>query len=128
MAMLGISSRILLCGLAIVWAGLPAISQQKPADTKELQEARARKKELLKLMDKLEVKLPPELARKLIIISMKVSTGYCSPTATRELAEAIGQLPGKDRKKFEKEWEQVREHPEWPCKKFAQPAPEQKKE
>lgn len=72
------------------------------------------RKELLRLMDQLAAKLPPELARKLIVISMKLATGYCSPYAARELEEAIAEVPDSARKSFEGEWKLVREHPHWP--------------
>ena len=112
---------IIACGLGVLLPGQttsPASQQElSPEQAKELQEAQARKKDLLKLMEKLEDKLPAELARKLIIISMKLSTGYCSPLSAQELEEEIDKLPEKDRKKFEKEWKLVHEHKEWPCTK-----------
>lgn len=72
------------------------------------------KKELLKRMERLEAKLPPELARKLIVLSMKTATGWCSPYAAREFEDEIEKLPAGVRKKFEKEWKLVREHEAWP--------------
>lgn len=77
-------------------------------------DSQARRKELLKLIDQLEVKLPRDLARKLIVISMKLATGYCSPYAAQELEEAIEALPESTRKIFEKEWQTVRQHAHWP--------------
>ena len=100
---------------------LPAAAQQtgdKAAEEKELEAVRAKRKELVKLMEKLEEKLPPELARRLIIISMKLSTGFCSPQETREFTDDIEKLPESERKKFEKEWKEVREHPEYPSNKY----------
>jgi hypothetical protein len=72
------------------------------------------RQELLRLIDQLEVKLPRDLARKLIVISMKLATGYCSPYAAKEFEEAIEAIPDRDQKTFEKEWKMVREHKHWP--------------
>jgi hypothetical protein len=66
------------------------------------------------LIGQLQIKLPRDLARKLIVISMKLATGYCSPYAARELEEAIDAVPDRERKAFEKEWKMVREHKHWP--------------
>jgi hypothetical protein len=77
-------------------------------------ESAARKKELFQRMKTLEEKLPLELRRKLIIISMKLATGWCSPYQAREFEIEIDKLPAEERKKFEKEWERVREHEAWP--------------
>lgn len=77
-------------------------------------------------MDKLESKLPSDLARKLIVISIKLSTGYCSPLPAKELEDEINKLPENDARKFQEEWKRVREHPEWPYKqKQATPPAEQ---
>jgi hypothetical protein len=72
-------------------------------------------------MDKLEVKLPPELKRKLIIISMKLATGWCSPYLAVEFEEEIEKLSAGKRKQFEPEWKEVREHQSWP--RMPAPAP-----
>jgi len=98
-------------------AAAPAQTGDKAPEDKEVEAVRAKRKELVKLMEKLEEKLPPELARRLIIISMKLSTGFCSPQETREFTAEIEKLPENERKKFEKEWKEVREHPEYPSNK-----------
>jgi hypothetical protein len=72
------------------------------------------RKELLRLIGQFQVKLPRDLARKLIVISMKLATGYCSLYAAKELEEAIDAVPDRERKAFEKEWKMVREHKHWP--------------
>jgi hypothetical protein len=72
------------------------------------------RKELLRLIDELEAKLPRDLARKLIVISMKLSTGYCSPYATRDFEEAVDSLPTAETRGFASEWKKVREHKQWP--------------
>jgi hypothetical protein len=77
-------------------------------------EVSASKKELLQHMKKLEARLPSELRRKLIVISMKLATGWCSPYPAREFEDEIDKLPAQERKTFEKEWELVREHEAWP--------------
>ena len=77
-------------------------------------EVSASKKELLQRMKELEAKLPSELRRKLIIISMKLATGWCSPCPAREFEDKIDKLSAQERKKFEKEWKLVREHEAWP--------------
>ncbi len=74
----------------------------------------ASKKDLLKRMEALEAKLPRELARKLIIISMKIATGWCSPYPAKEFETEIGKLSEQERKGFEDEWKAVREHEAWP--------------
>jgi hypothetical protein len=94
-------------------SGGGAPQPQAPA-TKTDDDFQARRKELLKLIDQLEVKLPRDLARKLIVISMQLATGYCSPYAAQELEEAIEALPESTRKIFEKEWQTVRQHAHWP--------------
>jgi len=112
--------------LLLFWSLLPAAmprTQDKPPEDKELEAVRAKRKELVKLMEKLEEKLPPELARRLMIISMKLSTGFCSPQETRDFTADVENLPESDRKKFGKEWKQVREHPEYPCNKYKQTPP-----
>jgi hypothetical protein len=72
------------------------------------------KKDLLKRMERLEAMLPPELARKLIVLSMKIATGWCSPSEAREFAGEIDKLPAGERKKFEEEWKLVQDHEAWP--------------
>jgi len=96
------------------YAVLPACAAEdvQPAKPSDLE---ASKKDLLKLMDVLEVKLPRELARKLIVISMKIATGWCSPHLTKEFETEVDKLPEQERKRFEKEWKPVREHDAWPC-------------
>lgn len=78
------------------------------------------RKELLRLIDELELKLPRDLARKLIAISMKLATGYCSPYPVKEFEDPIQALPTSEVRKFEKEWKSVREHEHWP--RMPQPA------
>ncbi len=92
---------------------LPACSWQD-AEQPDAADSEA-KKDLLKRMDTLETKLPPDLARKLIVISMKIATGWCSPHLTKEFAADIDKLTDEERKPFEKEWKAVREHRAWPC-------------
>ena len=74
----------------------------------------AGKKQLFALMDKLELKLPSELKRKLIIISMKLATGWCSPYLAVEFEEEIGKLSAAERQQLEPEWREVRDHKVWP--------------
>ena len=81
------------------------------------------RKELLRLIDELEVRLPRELARELILISMKLSTGYCSPYAAREFEEAVASLSATEIRAFAAEWKKVREHKHWP----RMPKPQQDK-
>lgn len=92
------------------WAALPQVSPQA-ADTGPRSSAR---KELLRLIDQLEPKLPRDVARKLIVVSIKLATGYCSPYAAREVEEAIEALPESTRKGFEPQWKAVRTHKCWP--------------
>jgi len=99
--------------LAVSRAAVPAspaedVQPAKPSDPE------ASKKDLLKRMEALEAKLPRELARKLIIISMKLTTGWCSPYETNEFETQVDKLPEQERKPFEKEWKVVREHEAWP--------------
>ncbi len=74
----------------------------------------ASRKELLARIDALEQKLPKELSRKLIVISMKISTGWCSPYLTKEFEDELNKLPRGERRRFEKQWKLVREHEAWP--------------
>jgi hypothetical protein len=73
----------LSCGLrcCLRWR-LPRLPCRQPEKAGEAKVAAAavkqQKKELLRLMDELEIKLPPELARKLMILSMKIASGYCA--------------------------------------------------
>jgi hypothetical protein len=94
----------------------PQASGAKPLSSKadDSDAGSPARKELLKLIDQLEVKLPRDLARKLIVISMKLATGYCSPYDAKEFEEAIESIPDRDRKVFGKEWKLVREHRHWP--------------
>jgi hypothetical protein len=75
----------------------------------------ASKKDLFRLMDALEAKLPRELARSLIVIRMKIATGWCSPYQAKEFEGEVEKLSERERKHFEKEWKLVREHDAWPC-------------
>lgn len=121
----GSAVMLLLFG-SLLPVALPQAQDKAPED-KELEALRAKRKDLIKLMEKLEEKLPPELARRAIIISMKLSTGFCSPQETKDFTADIENLPEGERKKFEKEWKQVREHPEYPCNKYKQtPATKEK--
>jgi hypothetical protein len=81
------------------------------------------KKELLKRMEALEENLPNGLARKLISISMKVATGWCSPYLAREFEAEIQKLPERERRRFDKEWKLVREHDAWPGRIAGKPDP-----
>jgi hypothetical protein len=99
----------------------PAAAAQHGSSEEELNLS---KKELLKRLERLQAKLPPELARKLIVLSMKIATGWCSPSEAQELAGEIDKLPPGERKKFEKEWGLVQEHEAWP----RQPRHEKKKD
>ena len=74
----------------------------------------ASKRELLAIMDKLEPKLPAELRRKLIVISMKLATGWCSPYLTVELEQEIEKLTVEEKKGLEPEWSEVKKHKAWP--------------
>lgn len=88
-----------------------AAKDQEPAKAADVETS---KKDLLKKMSALEAKLPKELARQLIIISMKIATGWCSPYPVKEFETELGKLPEQERKDFEKEWKAVREHEAWP--------------
>jgi hypothetical protein len=114
-------SCLLLISLVLFFASssgalqpLTLMPNRAQAQANEAQDTAAGKKELLGLIDKLKSKVPSELARKLSIISMKLSTGYCSPFLTKEFEEEINKLPEKEQQKFEKEWKRVREHNQWP--------------
>jgi hypothetical protein len=105
-----------------VTASVPAMPRadapaEGPEDVQQakLTDLEASKKELLKRMDVLEAKLPQELARRLIILSMKIATGWCSPYLAKEFEAEVDKLPDQERKRFEKEWKAVREHDAWPC-------------
>jgi|GEM_PF-1132413 len=88
-----------------------AAPETKPIETVELS---AERKDLLKRIDDLQRKIPKELERKLLIISMKLQTGWCSPVYAREFEDEVNKLPPGERRRFEKEWKLVRGHPEWP--------------
>jgi hypothetical protein len=75
---------------------------------------RSARRNLLKHTKTLELKLPGELSRQLIIISMKIATGWCSPYLAKEFEAEVSKLPDQQRKGFEKEWKAVREHEAWP--------------
>lgn len=115
---------IALSAVAAVSAGVQPQDQQesRPADAKAAPEAKpietveldAGRKELLQRMDDLQRKLPKELQRKLLIISMKLSTGWCSPHYAKEFEDDVNKLSPGQRRRFEKQWKLVREHPEWP--------------
>jgi hypothetical protein len=72
------------------------------------------KKELLRRIEALEPKLPNELARKLVTISMKIATGWCSPYLAKEFEAEVDKIRPGERRRFEKEWKLVREHEAWP--------------
>lgn len=101
--------------------GVPASRSDQVQDA-ELDPRSQVRKELLRLMEELEVKLPRELARMLIVLSMKLSTGYCSPYAAKEFEEALAALPTGEIRPFEAEWKKVREHKHWPRLPRPQPS------
>lgn len=84
------------------------------ADMPTVEDEGAAKKELLGLIEELQVKLPSDLARKLSVISMKLYFGYCSPFEVKGLEDGIAGLRDPERKPFENEWKKVREHKCWP--------------
>jgi len=92
----------------------PAQDAQQGAEADQPSEEEASRKDLLKQLDALEGKLPQELARKLVVISMKIATGWCSPHLAQEFEAEVDKLPERQRRRFEKEWKAVREHPAWP--------------
>jgi hypothetical protein len=106
--------------LLIAILGLPhlAIGNQDPVAVHSPGaaggESAASKKELFERIKALQEKLPLELKRKLIVISMKLATGWCSPYQAQEFEAEIDKLPAEERKEFEKEWKRVREHEAWP--------------
>jgi hypothetical protein len=93
-----------------------AVPQSEAGDSKQATAGRrpAGKADLLQRIEALEAKLPPELARQLIIISMKIATGWCSPHLAEAFETEVGKLPERERKGFEAEWKAVREHDFWP--------------
>lgn len=100
-----------------------AAEKSEPATAADVETS---KKDLLKKMSALEAKLPRELARQLIIISMNIATGWCSPYRVKEFETELGKLTEQERKDFEKEWKAVREHEAWPTmivNKQAKPSP-----
>lgn len=99
--------------LILPCAGMPA-SPAQDAQADQPSEEEASRKDLLKRLDALEGKLPQELARKLIVISMKIATGWCSPHLAEEFEAEIDRLSERQRRRFEKEWKAVREHAAWP--------------
>jgi hypothetical protein len=108
--------------IALVGVGLAqsAPAQSSDADHKSSQsepaavDEAADKEELIALIHKLQGELPDELERKLIVISLKLATGWCSPHLAVEFEKDLNKLPAKDRDDFEREWKLVREHPLWP--------------
>jgi hypothetical protein len=109
--------------LLLVFAGVcqaqpppekPSGTSQDPLRDPPASDEAASKRQLFRLMDELEPKLPPELKRKLIIISMKLATGWCSPYLAVEFEDEIGKLSADTRRGFETEWKAVREHKSWP--------------
>lgn len=92
-------------------ANAKAAPEAKPIETVELTAGR---KELLQRIDELQRKIPKELERKLLIISMKLQTGWCSPIYAKEFEDEVNKLSPGERRRFEKEWKLVRENPEWP--------------
>ncbi|MGE5486492.1 MAG: hypothetical protein ACM3ZB_01570 [bacterium] len=117
-----------MCATPAAGESRPAVQEQKapeeqPVETVELDAGR---KELLKLIGQLQQKLPSELERKLIIISMKISTGWCSPHDAKEFEDEVNKLSPGQQRRFEKEWKLVREHKAWPTvavKSEAKPEP-----
>jgi hypothetical protein len=105
--------RLTLAAVAALSVALPA-GASAGVQKDQVKDQEAGKKELLKRIDALEGKLPPELARKLIVLSMKIATGWCSPFQAKEFEAEVDKLPNRERKRFEKEWKLVREHPAWP--------------
>lgn len=97
--------------------------QAQPIETVELDAGR---KELLQRIAQLQRRLPGELERKLIIISMKIATGWCSPHYAKEFEDEVNKLSPGQRRRFENEWKLVREHEAWPTvavKAEPKPAP-----
>ena len=106
-----------LCIVALLGASVFARVdvQDKPLEPKVAAEALKRqKKELLRRMEELESKLPPELARKLMILSMRIASGYCSPYPVRDFEDDLAAVDPSVAKSFEAEWKRVKEHPLWP--------------
>ena len=116
-AILALASETVMCFLCSAFATGGADRDEEA----ELNPRSPAREELLRLIDELEVKLPRELARKLIVISMKLSTGYCSPYAAREFEEAVESLSVREIRAFEAEWKKVRDHEHWPRMPKPQP-------
>jgi hypothetical protein len=108
-----LAALVLLTALALprVADSTSAAKDQEPAKAADVETS---KKDLLRKMNALEAKLPRELARQLVIISIKIATGWCSPYLAKEFETELGKLPEQERKDFEKEWKAVREHEAWP--------------
>jgi hypothetical protein len=119
-------------GIAALAAGLslaPAVAQDKKADSNvTADEVKKQKRELLRRMEELEAKLPSGLARKVMILSMRIASGYCSPYAVRDFEDELAAVDPAAAKLFEAEWKRVKEHPLWPStaelRKPAPPKPE----
>ncbi len=102
----------LLAASTVVGSLADEIAQSE--ELNDFEALKARKRELMKLVDELEGKLPKDLQRRLMIISMKIYTGYCSPRIIKEFEDAVNALPEHELKRFKNEWRRMCEHSEWP--------------
>ncbi len=120
----------LLCAGLVLLAGFPLHSQEPKTESKSAADATEEipetKKELLRLIAALRPKLPPELSRRLAVISMKIATGWCDPHLTAEFEQDLNARPDNERRRFEAEWKRVRAHEAWPRLKEEKPARESK--
>lgn len=105
-----------MCATPAAGESSPVVQDQKTPEPQPLEtvELDAGRKELLQFIAQLQRRLPGELERKLIIISMKIATGWCSPHYAKEFEDEVNKLSPGQRRRFEKEWKLVREHKAWP--------------
>lgn len=86
-----------------------AAGEKTAGQTREDQKA-----ELLEHIEDLQRDIPKSLRTELMIISMKLATGYCSPYRVQRFEENLAKLDAGEKRKFAEELETVRAHPLWP--------------
>ena len=122
----GFAIALLFAGLSVAPTVVRSAATTGSEEAIDFEALRARKRELMTLVDQLKNKLPQDLQRCLLIISMKIYTGYCSPHTVREFEDAVNALPAHELASFENEWKRLREHPEWPdTSKLRQSSPKE---
>ena len=92
---------------------LPSVSAAD-AGTSAPAPAEEQRAELLERIEDLQRRVPKDLRTDLMIISMKLSTGYCSPYRVQEFEDALDALPESKQRRFSKELAAVQSHPMWP--------------